>query len=164
MSNNFVVPVGFEPTSSHFKRVVHKNHSATRPYLCPRWDSNPQSRTLKGWCFTNSATRAFQKPIRGLNLLPITHRLLFCQPSYIGEPTTIAFVYSVSVSCCKNTVLFFIFNFCGAFPLERGFLPFHIRSEIHPLRVCYVLVPFIEVLVELLVYVVPELIPKVLFQ
>ena len=33
MSNNFVVPVGFEPTSSHFKRVVHKNHSATRP-LC----------------------------------------------------------------------------------------------------------------------------------
>ncbi len=35
MSNNFVVPVGFEPTSSHFKRVVHKNHSATRPLCDP---------------------------------------------------------------------------------------------------------------------------------
>ncbi len=30
-----MVPVGFEPTSSHFKRVVHKNHSATRPLCDP---------------------------------------------------------------------------------------------------------------------------------
>ena len=78
-----------------------------------------------------------------------------------GEPTLL---FTFVLFHTAKILLLFLISPSLALSLEWGFLPFHIRSEIHPLRVCYVLVPFIEVLVKLLVYVVPELIPKVLFQ
>ena len=67
-----VVPVGFEPTSSHFKRVVHQPFcheticfkelfvlptrlELVTGFRLPHW--------LKVSCATNCATRAFQKPL-----------------------------------------------------------------------------------------------------
>ena len=113
--------MGFEPTSSLLKRQVHTTNSATRPYLCPRWDSNPQSRTLKGWCFTSSATRAFQKPIRGFNLLPITHRSLCCQPSYL-ESQRLLFTF-VLFHTAKILLLFFILPFLALLVASEGIGP-----------------------------------------
>ena len=48
--------------------------------------------------------------------------------------------------------------------LERGLLTRHIRRVIQPLRVRDIFIPLIKILVILFQYIVPKLVPKVLFQ
>ena len=120
MSNNFGGHGGARTHITLLKRQVHQP-ILPQDHLCPRWDSNPQSRTLKGWCFTNSATRAFQKPIRGFNLLPITHRFLCCQPSYL-ESQRLSFMF-VLFHTAKILFYFLSSTSVALFPWNGLFFP-----------------------------------------